>query len=98
MKAQFEIQINYETSPIEIDEDVFKEGFNEIIDLFYSYYKIGIIPRIGEELIPKAFDVPVTIKIDFVSLQATPTSILFLAIPLSFFPSFVVSLLFTFVK
>ena len=62
MKAHFEIQINYETSPIEIDEDVFKEGFNEIIDLFYSYYKIGIIPRIGEELIPKAFDVPVTIK------------------------------------
>ena len=46
----------------------------------------------------EGFDVPVIIKIDFVSLQATPTSILFLAISLSFFPFFVVSLLFTFVK
>ena len=65
MKAQFEIQINYETSPIEIDEDVFKEGFNEIIDLFYSYYKIGIIPRIGEELIPKSVVVAVMASVLF---------------------------------
>lgn len=41
----------------------------------------------------EGFDVPVTIKIDFVSLHATPTPILFLEIPLSFFPSFVASLL-----
>ncbi len=44
----------------------------------------------------EGFDVPVIIKIDFVSLQATPTPILFLAISLSFFPFFVVSLLFYF--
>ena len=62
MKAQFEIQINYETCPIEISEENYKTGFDETVKLFYNYYKIGIIPRIGEELIPKAFDVPVTIK------------------------------------
>jgi len=64
MKAYYELShLEYSTSSVEISEEVFKKGFNEIEKLFNEYSKIGIYPRLGETYIPmvEGFDTPVII-------------------------------------
>ena len=54
MKLDFDIDVNYDASTIEISDDDFQKGVDEIKQLFYDYSKFGIMPRIGEKLIPMA--------------------------------------------
>ena len=62
MKAIYELlDLNYETSSIEISDEAFEQGFNEIQNLLNEYSKIGIHPRLGETYIPDSFDTPVIV-------------------------------------
>lgn len=64
MEAIYELSdLEYGTSSIEISEDVFMKGYDEIQQLLNSYSKIGIHPRLGEKYIPMTagFDTPVVV-------------------------------------
>jgi hypothetical protein len=64
MEANYELShLEYGTSSIEISDDIFNKGYDEIQQLLNSYSKIGIHPRLGEKYIPMTdgFDTPVIV-------------------------------------
>jgi len=52
MKIKFDVEVDFDTCVTEMNEITIKNGLKEIIQIFSSYAEIGIMPRIGEEIIP----------------------------------------------
>jgi hypothetical protein len=64
MEANYELShLEYVTSSVQISDDVFEKGCDEIQQLLNNYSKIGIYPRLGEKYIPMidGFDMPVMV-------------------------------------
>ena len=62
-RVKFELELEYETSSIEMTDETFEKGFDEILQLFYDYYRKGIMIRLGEKLIPMTDDFDVSVRV-----------------------------------